>query len=595
MKAALISLAMVLALVSGAARGAPADERPRAPAKAEAPKAPAAEAGAKDEEPKLVFAQWHALYLGGEKVGYRTASLYRLSGGGQRLETNEFLRRSRREDRFSYYKMIRADLDAKGRPAALDCRVKSAEREWQVMGKAAGDEFALTRVAGTVETSAKIPLGEDLMFRSWTLPATMRSGAREGETRRWTVLDESLGGVVHDPCLVRILGTRTLPAGAGNSITGTAVLWALGAEQVTVFTDAEGRDLRSVWQSSSMVAVATGLSEARKLTTIDMPPAAAGAAVEGLLGNRYTSARLGYAMNVPPWPYVLDVTRETGLARLRSAVGQEALVVYPVPSNEPLHAAAVTDATWDRLAGLLQQQWASRFEDVVIEKARADHVAERAARIITGTARIGCTPLRFRNFVFIGEGFAYLVSVTCDAAMAFDDTLGAQVPQSFHFAAPEGQLAVMSFGDRFESVKYGFAVRKPGPRWKVPMQHDGPATAMELVRDDLSAVAIVRLLPPRPGQAFKDFVADQAELASDNLTVKKPEIRPTKLGGRDALEIVYEGKLLSDQPARATGIYVPLEGRIFCLMLMARKDAGADAVKELEAVREGVTFGRAEK
>jgi hypothetical protein len=586
MKAAVISLAMLLA---GAALGAPAEKvatsaKPEAPVKAE----PAAQ----EDEARIVFAQWHALYVAGEKVGYRTTSLYRLASGGQRLETNEFLRRTRTEDHFTYYKMIRADLDAKGRPAALDCRVKAAEREWHVTGKATGDEFVLARTSGTLETTAKVPLGEDLMFLSWTLPATMRTGAHEGETRRWTALDESLGGVVHDPCLVRVLGPRTLAAGPAASITGTAVFWALGAEQVAFFTDAEGRNLRSFGQSSSMVAVATGLMEARKLTPGEVPPGAAGATVEGLQGNQFTNPRLGYAMAAPPWPYLLDSARESGLVRIRDAVGEASLVVYPVAANEPLRAGAVTDATWDRLAGLLQQQWAARFEDVVIEKAQADHVAERSARVITGTARLGCTPLNFRNFVFIGEGLAYLVAVTSDRPLAANDALGVQVPQSFRFAAPEGQVAVQSHGDQFASAKNGFEIRKPGPRWKVPLQHDGPATTMELVRDDLAAVAIVRLLPPRPGQAFKDFVSDQAQLASDNLTVRKPEIRPTKLGGRDGFEIVYEGKLLSDQPARATGVYVPLDDRIFCLMLMARKDADADAAKELEAVRESVTFTR---
>ena len=587
MRAAVISLAMLLA---GAALGA-TPEKAVTPAKPDVPAK--SEPAAKEDEARIVFAQWHSLYVAGEKVGYRTTSLYRLAGGGQRLETNEFLRRARNEGQFTYYKMIRADLDAKGRPAALDCRVKAAEREWHVTGKAEGDEFLLSRTSGTVETTAKVPLGEDLMFLSWTLPATMRRGTHDGETRRWTALDESLGGIVHDPCLVRVLGPRTLAAGPGASIAGTAVFWALGPEQVAYFTDAEGRDLRSIGQSSSMVALATGLLEARKLTPGEVPPpGAAGAAVEGLLGNQFTNPRLGYGMTAPPWPYLLDSARESGLVRIHDATGEESLVVYPVAANEPLRAGSVPDAAWDRLAGLLQQQWAARFEDVVIEKAQADHVAERSARVISGTARIGCTPLTFRNFVFIGDGLAYLVSVTSDRPPAANDVLGVQVPQSFRFTAPEGQAAVQSQGDKFESAKNGFEIQRPGPRWKVPLRHDGPATTMELVRDDLAAVAIVRLLPPRPGQAFKDFVADQAELASDNLTVRKPEIRPTKLGGRDGFEVVYEGKLLSDQPARATGVYVPLEDRIFCLMLMARKDADAQAAKELEAVRESVTFTR---
>jgi hypothetical protein len=577
----------VLHAETGKPDSPPAAKVETAPKTEEKPKAEE-----KPQEAKLAFAEWHSLYYAGDKIGYRATSLYLLADGAQRLETNIFLRRARNDDRFGYYKMIKADVDARGRPLALDCRVKSGERAWQVTGKAQNGELVLARTAGSSETTAKIPIEADLAFLSWTLVATMRGGAKDGEVRHWTVIDESLGGVLHDPCLVRVIGQRTFLASAGATLTGRAVLWACGPEQVAFLSDSDGRNLRGMWQSSPMVAVAGGLTEARRLAGAEAVPGAGGVAIEGLQGRQYACARLGYGFSVPPLPYVIDVSKENGVARLRDLTDEAMLTVYPAAMKTPLRADAVSDADWNRLSGLLFQQWAVRYEDVKAEAPKAERVAERDARAIHGTARLGCTTLHFRNLVFIGDGIAYLVSVTSEGPMSSEEVLALQVPQSLRFAPPEGQLAIQGRGDRFESAKHGFEIHRPGPKWKVPTERDGPATALELVRDDLSAVAVVRVLSPRPGQSFKDFVADQADLASDNLTVNKPEIRPAKLDGREGLEVVYEGKLLSEQPARCTGVYVPLGGRIFCLMLMARKDADAAVEKEFAAVRQSVKFAK---
>ncbi|MFO8013687.1 MAG: hypothetical protein R6X20_10330, partial [Phycisphaerae bacterium] len=49
---------------------------------------------------RFVRSQWHSLFLDGEKIGYLSQSLYRLSDGGHRLKCNAFLRRGPGERRF---------------------------------------------------------------------------------------------------------------------------------------------------------------------------------------------------------------------------------------------------------------------------------------------------------------------------------------------------------------------------------------------------------------------------------------------------------------------------------------------------------------
>jgi hypothetical protein len=290
----------------------------------------------------------------------------------------------------------------------------------------------------------------------------------------------------------------------------------------------------------------------------------------------------------------LAASKENGLAQVRDLTGETAMTIFPAASATPLRAGTLKEADWNRLTGLLQQQWASRYEDTSAEKPRAANVAGREVRIVEGTARLGCTPMYFRNIVVVGEGIAYLVSLTsADRPVAEDQVIADRLPGSLRIGAPEGHLAMAVKGDRFESAAYGFELQRPGATWKVPTQRSGPTTTLELVRQDLAAVAVVRILTKRPGQSFKDFVADQADLASDNLTVGKPQIQPATLGGRDGLEVSYEGKLLSDQPARCTAVYTELAGRVFALFLMARKDADEAAGKELDRIRGSVKFAKA--
>jgi hypothetical protein len=552
-------------------------------------------AGPKAAEGDLVFTQGYSLYYEGQKIGYRTISLSRLPEGRVRLETNTFLRRAMREERPSYYKRITAEMDAAGRPLALDCRVKSAEREWQVTGRAEGGEFRMTRQAGKAQASAAVSLEDDVTFLSCALVATVRSKPKEGQTRRWMVIDESLGALLPQPCLVQVAGRRTIMAGDGRTLTGTAVLWACGPEQIGCLVDDEGRALRLVWQSSAMAAAAASFAEARQMNGAAAEAGPRGVTVEGLQGSRFTSARAGYAFTVPPYPCILQASKENGVAAVEDLTEETEVLVRPAIPNSPLRADAMSEEDWARVTSLLQQQWAAGYEDVQAEPPLVVRVASGEARAVDGTARLGCAPIHFRNVVVVGDGIAYLVSVTsADRPLIDVLPLRDRVVASLAISAVEGRLTIATRGDRFESANYGFEVRRPGKDWQVPTSRDGPATALELVRKDLAAVAIVRVLAPRPGQDLAAFVAEQANRAADAPGVEEPKPQPAELGGRKALELRYAGDLLGGQAAQCTAVYAELGSRIFSLILMARADADKSVWKELDAVRKSVKFTKAE-
>jgi hypothetical protein len=564
---------------------------PGATAAGESPAAsPAAATPAAAETPKvearLVFSQWHSLYLAGKKVGYTAQSLYELPGGARRLATSTFLRQSPAAEKFGYYKTITADVDAKFRPRALECRVGSGERQWQVKGEVQDREFVMKRTTEAGEATARVPLDEDVTFLSWALEATLLCGVRAGEARRWLVIDESLGALLPVQCLVRYVG----PSGGGGATPAAVVMTALGPEQVAHLVEAGGRILRSIWQSAPLAAEATSLSDARRLSGVADGPR--GVEVEGLETDHFHNQRLGLSLWLPPYPYVIHAATETGTVEIADLTDEANLTVQPIPRTGA-GGPTLTEAEAARQLDLLQREWAARFDEVKTEPARpvdSPLAPAGASRSIDGTARLGCTTFYFRNTFLAGSGLSWLVSVTvADRPLSAKPALVQSAAGSIKASAPEGMLPMQVVGDVLRSPYYGFEVRRPSARWKIPAHVDGPVTVLELARDDRAAVAIVRMMKLRAGQTLEALAAEQAQLAAENVGAAKTEPKATTLAARKAVEIAYAGpKVLSGAPARCTAVYAPLGARVFALILVAGADADASAMKELQQIRESV-------
>jgi hypothetical protein len=521
---------------------------------AESAKAAAPQAEPPKVEPKLLTVNWQSLYLAQRKIGYVAQSLYELPDGGRRLQTNLFLKRDPGAEKFGYMKMITADVDRRFRPLAIECRVLAGERTWQVKGQAEANEFVLTRTVGDpstrlgvalsgskgdASTTVRIPMDEDLLPLTWAVPATVLGGAAPGQTRRWMVIDESLGAVLPDPCLVHVAGPRTLPpaaagdqpatglrpgvAGLRPGEAGTAVVSVCGLEEAAHLVTGDGRVLRSVWQTAPLVGLAVSLAEARRLT--DAADGPKGPDIEGLAGGRYSDARHGFSLWVPPYPFVAHAAPQVGAVQIVDLVGEARLTVRlaAAPVLRP-EGAAAAEAEAARAADLVQREWAARFEAVDAGPPTAVQVAGREGRILSGTARLGCTTMHFRNLYLMNEGRTYLVSVlAADRPVTAEPVLAETVVPSLRLAAPEGPLPLIVSGDTIRSPYYGFELARASARWKLPTHLDGPAAALELVREDQAAVAIVRVVTPKPGQSLEAFAAEQAQLAAENLGAAKPE------------------------------------------------------------------------
>jgi len=566
------------------------------PARAEgtAPAAGNIQPPAPRAEPKLVYAQWQSLYLAGTKIGYEAQSLYTFPDGGRRLQHNLFMRRDTKSDKFGYFKMITADVDSRFQPRALECRVTSGSRSWQVTGRAEDGEFVFERTVDGASTTFRIPIEEDTTFLVWTLPATVLAGTAPNKTRRWFVIDESIGALLPDTCLVRILEPRSVVLKEGGQpVMGTAVVWMCGPEQVAHLLDAEGRKIRSVWQTTPMVGERAGLSEARRLSGVsDGPP---GIAIEGMEGQRYHHRDLGFSLWLPPYPYVTHVLPEFGVVRVTDLTDEAHVFLRQVGAARPILAGPPSEADLARLADLVQREWAARFEEVAGGPARDELIGGRQARAIEGTARLGCTTFHFRNYVLTAEGLTWFVTAAvADRPLTQNPLLTDTVARSLRLSAPEGRLPLVVSGDVLRSPYYGFQIRRPSSRWKIPNHIDGPITALELARDDQAAVAIFRVLTAKPEESLEAFAAEQARQAADRLGVAQPELKSTMLGDRPAIEMTYDGeKILSGDAARCTTVYTQLGSRVLAVVLVVDAEADEATCKEVEQVRESVSFAPA--
>ncbi|MCX5674167.1 MAG: hypothetical protein NTX87_04095 [Planctomycetota bacterium] len=539
-------------------------------------------------EPKLVLAQWLSLYLARRKIGYATQTLSEFPDRGRRLETQTFLVKAGQPDRFGYCKMITADVDARFRPRALECRVVSGERSWQVAGRIEDGELVLVRTVGEKSATARIPLDDDVTFLSWTLQATLLGGGA-GEAKRYLAIDESLGALLPDPCVVQVLGPRALaPEPGGQPVGGTGVVWACGPEQVAHLVGAGGRIVRSLWQSSPLVAQATSFMEAQRLRdTADGP---AGPPIEGFDGQRYSDARRGFSLRVPPYPFLAHIAPASGVIAITDLTGEGSVTAQMAFLPRP--ATGAEDADAHRVADLVQRGWSARFENVQAAPATTERIADQTAQVIEGTLRLGCTTFFFRNYFLASDGRAYFVSaLAADRPVSSEPVLAGDVVQSLRLSAPEGPLPLLAGGDLLRSPYHGFELRRPSSRWIIPQHVDGPAMVLELARQDHAAVALLRVLTPRPEQSFESFVKDQAQLVADNLGGDKPEPRPVNLGGRAGYEIDYEArKAISDRPGRCAAIYTRHGTRVMALVLIAATGADPSAARELQEIRESLKF-----
>jgi len=556
-----------------------------------------------DRETKILCTYPQAVYFDHRKIGYRMVTVSQFADGGHRLQVNEFLKRRTSSPQAEYSRALKADVDPRGSPLAVDCEIRSGRRKWHVKGRAEGREFILERTVDSdaqAAVTARIPLEEGTTLRCWAvLQAVLGGGAQAGSAavQRWRVIDSSLGALLPEPFYVRTGGRIVVYPGAGQSPGGTLVAWSCGVERGAHIVDADGRVLRSVWESAPLADEMVSLAEARKPDALGSEPAWSAPTIEGLSSDAYRNSRFGYEVYVPPYPFIAHVAPTLGVVRVADATDEADVTIGPAVDPQLVLRSDLGEGELESLARLVQQQWAATYDEVQAEPAYASHVAGRKARTVEGKARLGCTTFFFRNTVVAANGFVLLVTVrAADVALSLRRDLLDPLAASLKLVAPEGRLPIEVRGSTLRVPYYGLEVRlpeSPEARWMVPGRQEGPATVLELVREDHAAAAVIRVHSPArsvsAAGALADFVADLAGRVRDSFGGEKPKPEKAQLGGCEALRLFWEGDLLDGQPARCDAYYVATGERIFGVLLISKKAADG-ARKELEAIRLSLNF-----
>ncbi len=569
----LTAVAMLAALLAAA---------PAPGAAGPAPEPPPRPAG------KLLSAYSQALYFDGRKVGYRTVSIHRLPGGGHRLGTSEFLKTRTSATAADYFSILEEEVDAAGRPRSVECRTTSGRRTWTVTGRAEGDHLALERTVDGTRTEARIPLEDDVTWSSWAVFQAVLGGEAGSRLERRRVVDERLGGLVPDVCYVQAVGRGSWRAPDGRTLTGRTVVRRCGpAETVHLVTD-RGQVLRTVGRSSLWVAELRPALEAMDLNRglIGRSPRS----IEGLGADAYRNEQFGYAIRVPPYPFVAHASPGGESVRIADLTDGAVVTVRAAASGASGVGGTVEEALLKELAELAHRQWASRWDDVEVREPRLARLAGHDAAIIDGRARLGCTTHHFRHTFLLSHGYAFLVTARlADRPLSRRPELLDPISASLKLSQPEGRLPVLVSGDRLRVPYYGFELHRPGRGWTVPTRLDGPSTALEIVREDGTAVCVVRVMTPGREQGLEGFVADRAEQVALSLAAARPLPRKASLGGQRALRLSYEGDLLNDRPARCDAYYTTLGERVLAMLLISDREAD-EARKELDGIREGLRF-----
>ncbi len=551
---------------------------------------PAAAADTDDpSKGQLLSAYSQAIYYEGHKVGYRTVSIHRLPGGGHRLKVNEFLKTRASASQARYFMVLEEEVDDRGRPRSIECRTVSGSRVWTVSGRAEDGEFLMERTVGEKKATARIPLEDDVVPAAWAVFQPILGSVRE-ERYQLRLVDERLGGLVPDVCLVQVVGRGRVEGPGGQTLTGESVVRRCGPTETLYLIDGRGQILREMGRSAPFAAEMVPAREAMDMAAGRTGPRPEG--IEGLASNRYRSDRFGYEVFVPRYPFVAHASPGGGAVRIADVTDEASVTVRPGTSGS---LAAIGAADGDRLIELAEaahRQWASRWDEVEVREPRLSRLAGRQAALIEGRATLGCATHFFRHTFLVSRGVAFLVTArVVDRPLSRRPELLDPIAVSLELSAPEGRLPIVVSGDRLRVPYYGFELRRPGSAWKVPARLGGPATALELVRADGSAICVVRVMTPTGDDDLEEFVTDRAQGVGMGLAATDPKPQKDILGGRKALRLTYEGDLLNDRPSRCDALYTMLRGQVFAMLLLS-EDETIEARRELDRIRRSLRFIR---
>ncbi|MDK1031094.1 MAG: hypothetical protein QGD94_03730, partial [Planctomycetia bacterium] len=213
------------------------------------------------------------------------------------------------------------------------------------------------------------------------------------------------------------------------------------------------------------------------------------------------------------------------------------------------------------------------------------------------TARLGSSRLAFEHTYILEQGYGYIIeAVAVDKPFATIRPDAGELLSSFQLVPPSGRVPGRFVGRKFLSPFYLFSVSYPNGEWVVPKSRQGVRTAIEFVKKDRAACALVRVEPvDKDFVDLKSYVENYVKNISRRLTdAKNITSSEGRLSGEPASRVRYESTAM-DAAICTTTQWISLhEGRIYHLILITHFEKQEANAADLETIRKSFRFLPAE-
>ncbi|MDP6380789.1 MAG: hypothetical protein QF662_05545, partial [Phycisphaerae bacterium] len=487
--------------------------------------------------------------------------------------------RSSKKGTIVYFRQVRAVVDSEFCPVEFETNVTEPGLVVKVSGRRQGDEFLMKKTVNGQTTETRVKLQRGLTLRSVVRYRVFLEGLKVGRSWRWPVIDEVLGALMPDPILCQVVGQAELDKN-GRKEQAHIVVIREGPQMVACFMDKKGYWPRVVHQQRNWAELLVPFGKVKDFGSPRKDLKAN--RVPGLIGLVYANEDLGFRFSRPPYPWAISAAPGV---RMNHLTGNDWISIDVL-------AMLSTSVSPESLEKFMLERWATRFAQSKITYKKTVRVASTSARRVRGTALLGCSRVNFEYTFILEQGFGYAIS-----AVAVDRPLAAIRPAinmvlSSLQLMPGKKTPGRFDGLRFTSPYYLFSLARPSKEWIVPSSRQGPRTAIEFVKRDRSACALVRIEPtgkdfPGLGPYVKRYVAQVPAKLPDAKDVTSVSGR---LASAPASAVRYSSSAIDDAPCETTQWISVHEGRVYHLILITRTDKAKANEAELEAVLKSFMF-----
>ena len=563
---------------------------PNGAAKADPPAAAPEPAQPEKPEPskdKLLNMTWFLLSHEGHRIGYMNKALYRVADSGPvafRMEIHRFLKTTAADKKPTYLEQATLEMDKDWTAVAFrttSSGIGIGLGASTIEGKVADATLAVIETRDGRQTTSTAKFAGDETFSGAFVNWLGSRKLVPGKTFMRRTIDEHNGLATRSPHMARVLRQSAIKTLAGEE-DGFVVVEQEGGQITGHLLRQSGLLVRSEGQNHNLVAQEVRASEGARLDLTDDVPWQN--RIEDKTGNTLSSAAFGYALTLPPYPYLPTVAADGQLISADNVTGRDGLhlVVRGVQAGDA-DAAKKLYEDWKRMVG--------PTEDVV-ESRRP--LAGQPACFFKGKTVVGGRPATFQLATVVREHLGYLIGyIHVGTGPSGHAAVFRRFLDGVEWIRIFGRERGHWDGQDYVSDSYGYRLRLLADGWRVPEDREGVPTGIEAVREDRSAMLAVILEPVEDGATLEEAV-DAYELRARNNVPGADGLARQKLAldGRPAVMLRYDANAIDGEPTESRHVIALDDGRLTILTFVGKRNALEANLKHFTATVQSFRFGK---